>query len=320
MRYRKLGKHSIRVSEVGLGGWLTQGRSIDDSTTDTIVHKAFELGVNFFDTADVYNKGEAELSLGKAIVGIRREDLVIATKCFFPFSDGPNDRGNGRKHIFESVHNSLKRMRLDYIDLMQFHRFDPETEMEETVRAIDDLVRQGKVMYWGVSEWQAHQITDAVHTAKALNANPPVSNQPQYNMLNTTIERFVIPASEQFGLGQVVFSPLAQGILTGKYLPGQQAPAGSRGADETSNNFMKGMLTDENLTRVQELKAYANEQGYTLAQFALAWCLRQPNVSSVIVGATSPEQIEVNVAASGVELPAEVWERAGAILAGTAEG
>ncbi|CAN5576682.1 aldo/keto reductase family protein [soil metagenome] len=320
MRYRKLGRHSIKVSEVGLGGWLTQGRTLDDATTDIIVHKSFDLGVNFFDTADVYNKGEAELALGKAIVGLRREDLVIATKCFFPFTEAPNDRGNGRKHLFESVNNSLKRMRVDYIDLMQFHRYDPDTEMEETVRAIDDLIRQGKVLYWGVSEWQSHQIADAVMTAKALNAHPPASNQPQYNMINRWIDKAVIPTSEQFGLGQVVFSPLAQGILTGKYLPGQTAPEGSRGADQTSNNFMQGQLNDQALLeRVQKLKAYANEQGFTLAQFALAWCLRQKNVSSVIVGATSPEQIEGNVSASGVDLPSEVWQKAENILDGTAE-
>jgi voltage-dependent potassium channel beta subunit len=316
MRYRKLGRYGIKVSEVSLGGWLTQGRTIDDATTEQIVKRAFDLGINLFDTADVYNRGEAELALGKAIHDMKREELVIATKCFFPMSDSPNDRGLSRKHITESVNASLKRLRTEYIDLFQFHRFDADTPLDETVRAIDDLVRQGKVLYWGVSEWQAHQIADLVHTARNLNANPPASNQPQYHMLNPSIEKSVLPTCEQFGLGNIVFSPLAQGVLTGKYAPGQPAPEGSRGADQSSNNFMQGMLNDETLTRVQRLKAFANEQGHPLARFALAWCLRQPGVSSVIVGASRPEQIEANVEASVIELPAEVWERATAILEG----
>jgi aryl-alcohol dehydrogenase-like predicted oxidoreductase len=319
MEYRKLGRYGVKVSEVSVGGWLTHGRSIDDTTTDQIIHKAFDLGINFFDTADVYNRGEAELSLGKSIATLKREDLVIATKCFFPMSDRPNDRGLSRKHITESVHNSLKRLNTDYIDLMQFHRFDADTPIDETVRAIDDLVRQGKVLYWGVSEWKAHQITDLVRTAERLNANPPSSNQPVYNMLTRYIEESVLPTSEQFGMGQVVFSPLAQGVLTGKYLPGEAPPAGTRAADSDSNQFMQGLMTDETLSRVQRLKEYANGRGYTLAQFALAWCLRQPGVSSVIIGATRPEQVEVNAAASGLKLEKEVWEEAEAILAGTKE-
>jgi len=316
MRYRRLGRYGVRVSEVSIGGWLTHGRSIDDSTTERIVHKALDLGVNFFDTADVYNRGEAELTLGKVIKGLRREDLVVATKCFFPMSDRPNDRGLSRKHVTESVNASLKRLQTDYIDLMQFHRFDAETPLDETVRAIDDLIRQGKVLYWGVSEWQSDQISDVVAVAKELNANPPASNQPRYNMLGRDIEARILPTCERHGLGSVVFSPLAQGILTGKYEPGQPPPSGSRGADDQSNQFMVGMLTDENLTRVQQLKAFANEQGYTLAQFALAWCLRLPSISSVIIGATSPEQVEINVSGSGLDLPADVWERAEAILEG----
>jgi aryl-alcohol dehydrogenase-like predicted oxidoreductase len=318
MRYRKLGKFGVKVSEVSLGGWLTHGRSIDDDTTAKIVHRAFDLGVNLFDTADVYNRGEAELSLGKVIKDFRREDLVIATKCFFPMSDRPNDRGLGRKHITESVNNSLKRMGVDYIDLYQFHRFDAETPLEETARAIDDMVRQGKVLYWGVSQWEAQQISDLVHISRSVNGNPPSSNQPVYNMLTRGIEASVSPTCAQHGLGQIVFSPLAQGVLTGKYLPGQSAPEGSRGADSNSNNFMQGMLNDETLGRVQKLKAYAEENGQTLSRFALAWCLRRPEISSVIVGATRVEQIEDNVQASGIEFPSEVWERAQAILEGVA--
>jgi voltage-dependent potassium channel beta subunit len=316
MRYRKLGRWGVRVSEVSLGGWLTHGRSIDDSTTHAIVRSALDHGINFFDTADVYHRGAAEVSLAKALAGVPREDVVLATKCFFPMSDKPNDRGLSRKHIFESVHASLKRLQTDYIDLYQFHRHDPETPTDETVRAIDDLIRQGKVLYWGVSEWRADQIADAVHTATQHNAQLPSSNQPIYNMLTRGIESAVLPTCERHGLGLVVFSPLAQGVLTGKYRPGQPPPSGSRGADESSNMFMTGMMTDETLTRVDQLKEFAKGHGHTLAQFALAWCLRQPQVSSVITGATSPEQLQMNVAASGIDLPAEVWEEAERILAG----
>ncbi len=316
VNYRKLGRFNVKVSEVSVGGWLTHGKSIDDSTTSDIIKKSFDLGVNFFDTADVYNRGEAELSLGKAIKELKREELVIATKCYFPMSDRPNDRGLGRKHIFESVHNSLKRLQLDYIDLMQFHRFDSETDLDETARAIDDLVKAGKVLYWGVSEWSAQQITDLVHTTKELNTNPPVSNQPQYNMLNKSIESGVIQACEKFGLGNVVFSPLAQGVLTGKYKPGQPAPAGTRAADTNSNMFMARVMEDSTLTRVQNLKDFAEQHGAGLAEFALAWCLRQKQVSSVIIGATSAAQVETNVKASGLKFDASVWEEAEKILEG----
>ena len=316
MNYRKLGRFNIKVSEVSVGGWLTHGRSIDDEVTAEIIRKSFDLGVNFFDTADVYNNGAAEKSLGRAIKGLKREDLVIGTKCYFPMSDRPNDRGLGRKHITESVHNSLKRLDIDYIDIMQFHRFDSETSLDETIRAIDDLVRAGKVLYWGVSEWTAQQITDLAHTAEALNANPPASNQPRYNMLSRGIEEGVLTACEQFGLGNVVFSPLAQGVLTGKYLPGQPAPEGTRGADSSSNMFMKATLEDEILTRVQNLKEYVATLGLGLTEFALAWCLRQKQVSSVIIGATSTDQVEANVKASGVQLDTLVWERAERILEG----
>jgi len=316
VNYRKLGRFNVKVSEVGVGGWLTHGRSIDDDSTAQIIHKSFDLGVNFFDTADVYNNGEAEKSLGRAIKGLKREDLVLATKCYFPMSDRPNDRGLGRKHIFESVHNSLKRLDIEYIDIMQFHRFDAETGLDETVRAIDDLVRAGKVLYWGVSEWSAQQITDLVHTTRELNANPPASNQPIYNMFSRGVEGGVLAACEQFGIGNVVFSPLAQGVLTGKYAPGQAAPEGSRGADTSSNMFMKGIMTEGPLLRVQSLKEIAESQGFGLAEFALAWCLRQKQVSSVIIGATKPAQVEANVKASGIQLDSLVWERAERILEG----
>lgn len=319
MNYRKLGRSGVRVSEVALGGWLTQGRTLSDETTTQIVHRAFDLGVNFFDTADAYNRGEGETSLGKAIKPLKRQDLFIATKCFFPMSDAPNDRGLSRKHITESVHLSLKRLQLEYIDLFQFHRMDAETPLDETIRAIDDLVRQGKVLYWGTSEWPAHKISEAVLTAKALNANPPASNQPSYSMFARGIEEAVLPVCEQHGIGNVVFSPLAQGVLTGKYVPGQPLPEGSRGADDTSNMFMGWLLEDQNLQRVQKLKQYADGLGYTLPQFALAWCLRQKMVSSVIVGATSVGQLEANVSASGIALEPQVWTEAENILSGKLE-
>ena len=314
MQYRKLGRYGIKVSVVSVGGWLTHGRSVQDSTTEKIIKRSLELGVNFFDTADAYNAGEAEISLGKALNGVPREEVVIGTKCFFPITENVNDRGLSRKHITESVNKSLRRLGTDYIDMMQFHRFDENTPVDETVRAIEDLIRQGKVLYWGVSEWTADQISNAVSIAKELNTNPPASNQPVYNMLNRGIEDSVIPTCARHGLGLVVFSPLAQGILTGKYLPGQPAPEGSRGSDDTSNQFMKNLMTDETLTKVQNLKKFVEERGFTLPQFALAWCLRQPVVSSVIIGATRPEQVEANVLASEAKVEEGTWAQAEEIL------
>lgn len=316
MNYRRLGRYGISVSEVGLGGWLTHGRSINNSTLSEIVKAAVDLGINFFDTADVYNRGEAELALGEVLKDYRREDLVIATKCFFPMSDNVNDRGLSRKHIHHSVHASLKRLQIETIDVMQFHRFDPITPLDETAMAINDLVRQGKVLYWGVSEWPAHAIAEMVQVCKQLNITGPASNQPKYNMLSRAIEESVIPVSERLGLGQVVFSPLAQGVLTGKYRPGAPMPEGSRGADSSSNMFMASTLEDETLKRVVALEAFAKEQGHKLAEFSLAWCLRKANVSSVIVGATKVAQLEENAKASGIQCSDEVWAKAESILNG----
>lgn len=319
MEYRRLGRSGVKVSEVSVGGWLTHGRTLSDDTTQGIIEKAFELGVNFFDTADVYHTGQAELSLGKAVKGIRRADLVIATKCFFPMSEKPNDSGLSRKHIVESVNDSLKRLDMDYIDLFQFHRFDPNTPLDEIAHAITDVVRQGKVHYWGVSEWPAHQIAALQGVCKELLVPGISSNQPCYNMMARGVEDAVMPICEHHGIGLVVFSPLSQGILSGKYLPGQQAPAGSRGSDDSSNMWMRGQLGDATLLeRIQKLKDYAKSLDVTLAQFALAWCLRKPIVSSVITGASSIEQLTENVSASGVQITAEQFEHGEKILAGDA--
>jgi voltage-dependent potassium channel beta subunit len=314
VQYRRLGRSGVKVSEVGLGGWLTHGRSLGQDATDSIVNKAFELGINFFDTADVYNLGEAEVALGKAVKPLRRQDLFIATKCHFPMSDAPNDRGNSRKHTHESIEGSLRRMELDYVDLYQYHRFDPETPIEESVRAMDDLIRSGKILYWGVSLWPAEAIAEAVHIAQSMNCCPPVSNQPVYNILQRDIEASVIPTSQKHGLGQVVFSPLAQGVLTGKYKPSETAPPGTRASDSSSNTFMGWLMTDETLTKVQNLKPVAEEAGLTLAQLSLAWCLRQANVSSVIMGATRPEQVVENANASGAIVGEDVWARIDQVL------
>lgn len=303
MEYRNLGKWGVKVSEIGLGSWLTYGGSVADNNSENLIHYAFDHGINFFDTANIYYKGESEKVVGAAIQGLRREAFVLATKAYFPMDSGPNDRGLSRKHLFEQCNLSLKRLRTDYIDLYQCHRPDPETPIEETVRAMDDLCRQGKILYWGVSEWRASEITEAVEIARGSHAHPPVSNQPQYNMLQRQAEEQVLPVCARDGLGLVVFSPLAQGVLTGKYLPGAPPPTDSRAADEKSNMFMGDVLKDETLERVQRLKPIAEHLGLSMAQMSLAWCLREKQVSSVIVGATKTKQLDDNMAAAGVKLP-----------------
>jgi voltage-dependent potassium channel beta subunit len=308
MEYRPLGKSGLQVSEVALGSWLTFGSAVDVPRTREVVHAAFDLGINFFDTADAYAGGKGEQALGEALRGIPRPYVVIATKCFFPMSERPNDRGLSRKHIFESVEASLRRLGTDYIDVHQCHRPDPTTPIEETVCAYEDLVRQGKLLYWGVSEWRAHQIVDACRVADQRGAYRPISNQPQYSILRRGIEANVLPVCRQEGLGQVVFSPLAQGVLTGKYSGGAR-PAGSRAVDAERNQFMNAFLSEEVIERVDHLKPTADELGISVAQLALAWCLRDPGVSSVIVGATTTGQIEENAKASGLRLPDELVAR-----------
>lgn len=307
MQYRNLGRSGLSVSEVSLGSWLTFGSSVDRKATRDLVHKAYDLGINLFDTADVYANGAGEEALGHALEDIPRPYVVIATKCFFPMSERPNDRGLSRKHIVESVEGSLRRLGTDYIDLLQCHRPDPNTPIEETVRAFEDLIRQGKLLYWGVSEWRAAHIVDACRIADGHHAYRPVSNQPQYNMLRRALEREVLPVSRREGLGQIVFSPLAQGVLTGKYSGGKR-PSGTRAADPKRNLFMDAYLEDEPLSRVDRLRPLAEAEGLSMAQLALAWCLRHDAVSSVIVGVTRPEQLEDNVAAAGRTLPPEVLD------------
>lgn len=308
MNYRNLGKWGAKVSEVALGSWLTYGNTVDNSAAIAQIHHAVDLGINFIDTANVYAIGKSEEVVGEALSSLRRESIFLATKVFFPMGEGPNDRGLSRKHIFDQCHLSLKRLKTDYIDLYQCHRYDPDVPLFEVVKTMADLSDQGKILYWGVSEWSAEQIEEAVKISKELNAMPPVSNQPCYNMLDRTIESEVIPTSEKHGLGQVVFSPLAQGILTGKYKPGKPFPKGSRAEDDRVNMFIKGknLTSDEILVKVEELGEIAKELNISMAQLALAWCLRLPGISSVICGATKLEQIDDNIKAAGVELSDEV--------------
>ena len=293
------------MSEVSLGSWLTLGTRVDFDETARLVHHAFDLGINLFDTADVYQDGEAEEALGRAIGSLPRAEVIVATKCFFPMSDRPDEGGLSHEHVTGSVEGSLRRLGVEHIDLHQCHRFDPDTPLEETVRAYDDLIRQGKVLHWGVSQWTPDQISDACRVADALGASRPVSNQPEYSILSRGIEPGVIPTSEREGLSQIVFSPLAQGALTGKY-SGGRIPEQSRANDPKRNRWMGRALDLDILERVDRLGPMANDLGVSLAQLALAWCLRQRNVASVIIGATRLEQLEENVAAVGVELPEEM--------------
>ncbi|MDP4084978.1 MAG: aldo/keto reductase family protein [Bacillota bacterium] len=313
MEYRRLGNTGLKVSEISLGSWLTYGGYVEEEKAAASIDKAYDLGINFFDTANVYMRGAAEVVVGKALKKYQRDSYVLATKVFWPMGDGPNDRGLSRKHVIEQCNASLKRLGTDYVDIYYCHRFDPETPLEETLRALDDLVRQGKVLYVGVSEWKAEQISEAVHIADKKLLDRIVINQPQYSMRERYIEKEVLPVSEKHGIGQVVWSPLAQGLLTGKYQKGTKAPEGSRAAQEKYTNLF-GLLSDENLDKVELLKEVALNNDLTLAQLALAWILRQKGVASALVGASRPEQLEENVKASGVKLNEETLARIEDIL------
>lgn len=314
MEYRQLGRAGVRVSAISLGSWLTYSDSVEEEAATECIHTAYNAGINFFDTANAYNRGKTEAVVGRALKSFPRDSFVLATKVYFPMGEGPNDHGLSRKHIMEQCHASLRRLGTDYIDLYQCHRYDTNTPLEETLRALDDLVAQGKVLYVGVSEWSAVQIADAISLARELNLDRIVSNQPVYNMLNRYIEPDIIPLCEREGIGQVVFSPLAQGILTGKYKPGQQPERGTRAANEQQNMFMRDLMNDKTLTAVQRLQDFARQNGYTLAQMALAWILRQEDVSSTIIGASRPQQVEENVKASEIKLSDDVLHHIDEIL------
>ncbi|HEU0256656.1 MAG TPA: aldo/keto reductase family protein [Microbacteriaceae bacterium] len=307
VQHRYLGNSGFKVSEITYGNWVTHGAQIDDDRAIATVHAALDAGITTFDTADTYANTEAEKVLGRALAGQRREGLEILTKVFWPIGPkGPNDMGLSRKHIREGIDGSLRRLGVDYVDLYQAHRYDVETPLEETMQAFADVVRAGKALYIGVSEWSAEQLRAAAALARELHV-PLVSNQPQYSLLWRVIEEKVVPTSKELGLSQVVWSPLAQGVLTGKYLPGKPAPEGSRGAGkETSKQMGERMLRDEVLTAVQRLAPIAAKAGLTMPQLAIAWVLQNPNVAAALVGATRPEQITANAAASGVTLGADV--------------
>ncbi len=314
MEHRHLGRSGLKVSEIAYGNWITHGSQVAEDAALACVAAALEEGITTFDTADAYAGTRAETVLGKALHGVRRESLEICTKVFWPTGPGPNDRGLSRKHITESAHNSLRRLQTDYIDLYQAHRYDHETPLEETLRAFDDLVRQGKVLYIGVSEWRAEEIAAALKIADQMGLDRIVSNQPQYNMIWRVIETQVIELSQKEGIGQIVWSPIAQGVLTGKYQPGAAPPAGSRATDEQGSGFISRLLTDELLGRVQQLNPVAEQAGLSLAQLAVAWTLQNPAVSAAIIGATRPEQVRENVKASGVRLDPAVLTKIDDIL------
>jgi aryl-alcohol dehydrogenase-like predicted oxidoreductase len=315
MRTRRLGDAGVRLSVVGLGSWLTYGGSVEEATARRCIERAAELGVNFFDTANVYGRGRAEEVVGRALAALPRDSYVLATKVYFPMGEGPNDRGLSRKHVFEQCHRSLRRLGVEYVDLYQCHRWDEETPLEETCRAMDDLVRQGKVLYWGVSEWRAGQIRRAVEICRERGWTPPSSNQPEYNALQRSVEDEVLSVTRELGLGNVVWSPLAQGILTGKYRSVDSLPPDTRAASP-QGGFMLRYLRPEVLEGVTRFRAVADAAGCTPAQLAIAWCLRRPEVTSAILGATAEQHVDEGVAAAAIDLGPDLVEAVDRALAG----
>lgn len=316
VNYRHLGRSGLKVTEITYGNWLTHGSQVENDTATACVRAALDAGITTFDTADVYANTVAESVLGEALKGERRQSLEIFTKVYWPTGPrGANDSGLSRKHILESIDGSLQRLQTDYVDLYQAHRYDHATPLEETMEAFAHVVRQGKALYVGVSEWTADQIRAGQALAQDLGFRL-VSNQPQYSALWRVIEAEVVPTSEELGLSQIVWSPVAQGVLTGKYQPGQPAPAGSRATDEKGGARMIGRFLEQEqtLVRVQELRPVADELGLTMAQLAVAWVLQNPNVASAVIGASRPEQVAENVKASGVEIPAELMARIDEVL------
>lgn len=314
MQYKYLGNSGLKISEFIYGNWLTHGSQVENETATKCVHAALDSGISTFDTADVYANTVAESVLGDALKGQRRESLEILTKVYWPTGPGGhNDTGLSRKHVIESINGSLKRLGTDYVDLYQAHRFDASTPLEETMIAFADIVRSGKALYIGVSEWTADQIREAHKWSKELGFQL-ISSQPQYNMLWRVIEEEVVPTSQELGLSQIVWSPLAEGLLTGKYLPGHEFPAGSRAASDTVSRFIRSKMNDDLLNRIQQLAPIGEQLGLSLPQLGLAWVLQNKNVAAPIIGASRPEQIAENVKASGVVIPAELMTKIDEIL------
>lgn len=309
MKYRKIGKCGSKVSVIGFGSWLTVGGNVEKKTGSKLIKLAYDNGINFFDTADVYNHGRAEKFLGKTLRNFKRDDLFIASKCFWPMSDKPNDRGLSRKHIFESVNRSLKNLKSDYIDLYQCHRYDIETPVEETCRAFNSLIEQGKILYWGLSEWSKDEIKEAITVCDKYNLHKPISDQPQYSLLVRDIEtNGVMEYCQRQGVGLVVWSPLAQGVLSGKY-NGKKIDKDSRLMDEKNNVFIKKFAAKENLKKVAKLIKIANEMNTSVSSLSLAWCLRKEIVSSAITSATRESQLKENLNAAEIEMSEETLKQ-----------
>lgn len=302
MQYRRLGTTGLKISEITYGSWLTFGNQVELDSAKELIEKAFALGINSFDTADVYKGGEAERLLGQILPKRRRSEYILATKVFWPMSQHPTDRGLSRKHLFDSIDASLDRLNLKYVDLFYAHRFDPETPLAETCEAFDDLIRLGKILYWGTSEWSAAQIRDAQTLCRAKGWHAPVVNQPYYNLLGRDIESEILPTCVEFGMGTANFSPLAQGVLSGKY-SGGKVPSGSRYSDSSLNTWMHDHVGNpEVLAKVDRIAEIARKHGVTSSQVALAWVLKNPGISTVIVGASNAAQLEENAKATDVEL------------------
>lgn len=317
MEYRRLGKSGIKTSEIALGSWLTYGTVTEKEQSIACVEQAYDVGINHFDCANVYGSSPhaAEVVLGEALASYARDSYIVTTKAFWPVGSGVNDRGLSRKHIFSEVDKSLRALQVDYVDIFYCHRYDADTDLEETLRALDDLVAQGKVLYSGLSEWSADRIATGVRLQKELRLHKFAASQPIYNMFNRYIEPAIVPICDEAGIGQVVFSPLAQGVLTGKYKKGQPAPEGTRATNEKVQNFVKGYLNDNLLSKVERLADVAKEVDLSLAQLALAWVLRVPGVSAALIGASRPEQVVENAKASGVKLDEATLAKIEQILA-----
>jgi L-glyceraldehyde 3-phosphate reductase len=318
MEYRRLGKSGVKVSEIALGSWLTYGTVTERERALACVKEAYELGINHFDCSNIYGATPhaAEEVLGEALEPYQRDSYILTTKAFWPVGKGVNDRGLSRKHIFSQIEKSLKALKTDYVDIFYCHRYDPETDLEETLRALDDLVTQGKVLYTGFSEWSPDRISAGIHLQKELHLHKFAASQPEYNLFNRKIESAVMPICDDAGIGQVVWSPLAQGVLTGKYKKDKEAPKGSRADNDKVSRSMQRYLNDETLTKVERLEKVAHENDLALAQLALAWVLRERSVSSALVGATRPEQVTENAKASGVTLSEETLDKLAEILNG----